>query len=212
MIRRIAVVLGAVTLSAGLVGCGMANQPFTAPVAHGVAGQRRAAVATAARAGAPKKAAASRQSVSRAAAGRLVVPGTGLAIGATWGTLPAPAGATHRPWPAMHAKYQTAAVRCNPVYLHDLDSNTSFDNRPASWQATTISLLNIPWFCVNLAITPALMVAHPPFEQVTSSVGVAEPIYNGFLPRGGRVLPKMGTGYLYWPYPRVRPLTSVPTH
>ncbi len=194
MIRFMAVVIGAAMLNAVLGGCSLVDHPAGKSVA------------------AAKVATTSKHGQARRSTGLVVVPGTGMGIGATWGTLPVPACATHRPWPIMHAVYCAAPVRHNPVYMHDLDANSKFDDRPASWNAITINVLNIPWFYVNLAITPGLMVVHPPLQVCKSPLRVPQKAYNGMLPCGGHVMPKMVMGRTYWRYPRVRPLTSVPTH
>ena len=194
MRRVMAMVLGAAALNMALAGCSQANHPTGRSV------------------GAAKAAKASHLAQARRHTGLLVVPGTGMGIGADWGTLSVPAGSAHRPWPVMHAVYLTAPLRHNPVYMHDLDSSSQLYAQPASWRAVTMSLLNIPWFYVNLAITPALMVVHPPLQVRKSSLQVPQQVYKGMLPSGGPVVPKMVLGRIYWRYPRVRPLTSVPAH
>ncbi len=189
-----AMVVGAAALNTVLVGCSLANHPTGRSV------------------DATKVVKTSRPAEARGCPGLLVVPGTGMGIGAHWGTLSLPACAGRRPWPVMHAVYLTAPVRHNPVYMHDLDSNSTLYAQPASWRAVTLSLLDIPWFYMNLAITPALMVVHPPLQVRISSRRVRQQVYNGKLPCGGPVVPKMVLGRIYWRYPRVRALTSVPTH
>ncbi|NNM87101.1 MAG: hypothetical protein HKL95_01120 [Phycisphaerae bacterium] len=187
-------IVGIAALNTVLVGCSLANHPTGRSVE------------------ATKVAKTSRPAQARGGTGLLVVPGTNMGIGAHWGTLSVPAVAGRRPWPVMRAIYLTAPVRHNPVYMHDLDLGSKLYEQPASWHAVMASVLNIPWFYMNLAITPALMVVHPPLQVRKSPIRVREQVYNGKLPCGGPVVPKMVLGRIYWRYPRVQALTSVPTH
>jgi hypothetical protein len=133
----------------------------------------------------------------------IMVPGTGMAIGANWGRMEPLLATAHRPWPAMQALYDAGVIKHNPVYLRDLDARQDFRGKNPSFGQEARGLSNIPWFYANLAITPVLMCIHPPLAEVCSVPGAVSPIYQGYLPLHGAVASVPAPGRIDWPYPVV---------
>lgn len=118
-------------------------------------------------------------------AAALRVPGTGMVVGRNWGTLPPVRVRNARSWQPMQAVFLSGRVRHNPVYMKDLDHNARFSGNAcgfwASSQRELVGVADIPWFYVNLAVCPIMMLERPPFTMETSAAANYRPIYHGQL-------------------------------
>ena len=116
-------------------------------------------------------------------AAALTAPGTGMVVGRQWGTLPPVTVRNARPWQPMDAVFLGGAVRHNPVYMKDLDHDARFSGNAVAFCVTSrqelIGLADIPWFYINLAICPIMMLERPPLMMETSAAADSRPIYNG---------------------------------
>ncbi len=116
-------------------------------------------------------------------AAELTVPGTGMVVGRDWGTLPPVTVHNAHQWQPIHAVFLDTAVRHNPVYMKDLDHNAKFSGNASTFCVTSrqelIGLADIPWFYINLAVCPIMMLERPPFVMETSAAADYRPIYNG---------------------------------
>ncbi len=115
----------------------------------------------------------------------MVVPGTSYTVSRNWGTLPPVTVHNARNWPMMQASYLSGNVRHNPVYLKDIDHNAEYSGSaltPCSVAERELTgIADIPWFYINLAISPIMMLQRPPLSSEVSSSSNIPPIYNGRL-------------------------------
>ncbi len=118
-------------------------------------------------------------------AAELTVPGTDMVVGRHWGTLPPVTVRNARSWQPMQAVFLQGEVRHNPVYMKDLDHDARFSGNASGFCANSrrelIGVADIPWFYVNLAVCPIMMLARPPFMMETSAPSDYRPIYYGQL-------------------------------
>ncbi len=133
----------------------------------------------------------------------IAVPETGMVIGASWGRMEPLREATHRSWNKMRVTYVNDAVKHNPVYMRDLDAGSHFAEGRAAVKQDVVSPVEIPWFYLNLTVTPVLMCIQPPLATVCTVPRGISPIYKGYLPPHGAIAPAATSGPFHWPYPVV---------
>jgi hypothetical protein len=136
------------------------------------------------------------------AAKPMSVPGTSMVLEPDWGVPTQQYTAAVRPLPVMNVTYVNGTVAHNPIYMHDLDEPLEYRDRPPTFGEEMVGLANIPWFYVNLGITPVLMCFELPLKQVYSSGVAPEGVYNGNLPATEYPAVAPEKGQLSWPQPK----------
>jgi hypothetical protein len=143
-------------------------------------------------------------------AGRTPVPDTGWAIDHSWGQGLVLQDAPHRAWPDTQGHYVTGDVKHNPTYFFNVQPYLNMQQNNGSTQGDWISnLVEVPWFYLNAAALPVLMVLEPPLAQRTSDRVSQDPNFLGHLPEAGVVVPTPVPGELRWTYPFLNPDGSV---
>ncbi|HVX86832.1 MAG TPA: hypothetical protein VH253_18765 [Phycisphaerae bacterium] len=134
--------------------------------------------------------------------GSIPVAGTGWRVQFWWGENLPMANYPHRDWPVSTTTYQAAQVKHNPTYYWYFQDFVPGANRNVGTFAGDYysDLYEVPWFYVNTAILPVLMVIQEPFTQVTTERLGADPIYFGYLPPGP-IVPSPPPGEIKWEYP-----------
>jgi len=136
------------------------------------------------------------------------VPDTGMVIEPDWGQPEGLNTTAARPWPAMNVTYVNGTVTHNPTYMHDLDEPLEYRDRPPTFTEEMIGFANVPWFYVNLGITPILMCFQPPLMQVYSTGVAPESIYSGYLPAPGYSAPVPEKGQVSQPQSSINASTD----
>jgi hypothetical protein len=112
----------------------------------------------------------------------------------------------HRPWAEVTATYQDGTVRHNPVYYYNIQEHLPVPQNSGTTNGDIISsFYEIPWFYLNTAALPVLMVLEPPLAQRTTAHESADPNFRGHLPETGAVVPVPAPGSLHWEYPFLNP-------
>ncbi|MGN6367569.1 MAG: hypothetical protein ACTHN5_04845 [Phycisphaerae bacterium] len=133
--------------------------------------------------------------------GSAPVPGTPWHVDFDWGEIGPLAGVEHRAWPEDGTSYVAADVKHDPVYYFSILPQVGHVNN-GSWQGNAWSgIVEIPWFYLNTAALPVLMVLDPPLQQRTTERLSQNPVYLGYLPAGGEVVPAPTEGRIEWRYP-----------
>ncbi|HUO09544.1 MAG TPA: hypothetical protein VM008_14640 [Phycisphaerae bacterium] len=133
--------------------------------------------------------------------GSTPVPGTPWSIGHYWGEIAPLDNYPHRAWPDEQVTYVDPLVKHNPVYFYDLQKQlpiTQNDGTYAGDLGTTA--IEFPWFYVNTVALPVLMVLEPPLAQRTTERLSQNPVYLGFLPSSGAIIPSPQPGVIEWKY------------
>jgi hypothetical protein len=139
---------------------------------------------------------------STPAAGSTAVPNIGLTLGNSWGEVLPLDNAAHRAWPEMSTSYVAADVKHNPVYYFNIQDHLPALANNSGWVGSwTSNALEVPWFYANTAALPLLMVLEPPFAQRTTDRLGNDPLYFGYLPKGGDIIPSPTPGTIKWDYP-----------
>jgi len=133
----------------------------------------------------------------------IAVPDTGMVIEPDWGRPEGLNTTAERQWPEMDVTYVNGTVAHNPIYMHDLDEPLEYRDRPPTLTEQMVGLADIPWFYVNLGITPVLMCIQLPLMQVYSTGAAPESIYSGYLPANGYPAPAPQPGQLSQPQPKM---------
>ena len=137
--------------------------------------------------------------------GSTPVPGTGWAIDDSWGQVLPLENYAHRAWPDEQTTYKAAVVKHKPVYYFDIENEIPIKTK-GDWVGNGAgAAIEIPWFYANTALLPVLMVLEPPLLQRTTERLGKDPIYHGYLPEGGDIIPSPTPGEIKWDYPFLRP-------
>lgn len=133
--------------------------------------------------------------------GATPMPGGDFLVDHAWGqglTLPE---YPHRDWPATTALYETPHATHNPLFFTNVQEQLPVPQNDGTYRANVKSaFIEIPWFYVNSAVLPLLMVLECPMAKRHTDVITPDPIYNGYLP-AGPIVPAPTTGALRWEYP-----------
>ncbi|HVS70684.1 MAG TPA: hypothetical protein VHQ47_05455 [Phycisphaerae bacterium] len=134
--------------------------------------------------------------------GSVPVAGTGWRVQFWWGENLPMESYPHRNWPESQTTYQAAQVKHDPTYYWYFQDFVPGANKNVGTFAGDYysDLYEVPWFYVNTAILPALMVIQEPFSQVRTERLGADPIYLGYLPPGP-IVPSPPPGEITWEYP-----------
>ncbi len=111
----------------------------------------------------------------------------------------------HRAWPDEQTTYKAAVVKHKPVYFFDIENEIPIKTKGDSVGNWAGAAIEIPWFYANAALLPVLMVLEPPLVQRTTERLGQDPIYFGYLPEGGDIIPSPTPGVIKWDYPFLRP-------
>jgi hypothetical protein len=142
--------------------------------------------------------------------GQTPVPGTGWAIDHSWGQGLVLTDAPHRAWPETKGIYESGRVKHNPAYYYNLQPYLDVTQPNGSYSGDWLSnLYEVPWFYLNTAALPVLMILEPPLAQRTTDRVSQDPNYLGHLPEAGAVVPTPVPGELRWEYPFLNPDGSV---
>jgi hypothetical protein len=142
--------------------------------------------------------------------GRTPVPDTGWAIDHSWGQGLVLQDYAHRAWPDTRGTYVSGAVKHNPAYYYNLQPYLDVTQPNGSWGGDWVSnLYEIPWFYLNTAALPVLMILEPPLAQRTTDRVSQDPNFLGHLPETGAIVPTPVPGVLRWEYPFLNPDGSV---
>jgi hypothetical protein len=137
------------------------------------------------------------------------VPGTPWSVDFSWGQGIQLQDYPHRPWPDTTTGYQVANVKHNPVYYFNVGEVLPQARSAGTLRGDFVSdLYEIPWFYLQTAALPVLMVLEPPLAQRTSDRSSTDPLYRGYLP-GGPVVPAPIPGVMQWDYPFLNPDGSI---
>jgi hypothetical protein len=142
--------------------------------------------------------------------GSIPVTGTPWTLDYSWGQVPVLTDSPHRAWPQSETTYQVANVKHDPIYFFNLQDQLPMRQVNGGWAGDWVSnAVEVPWFYLNTAALPVLMVLEPPFAQRTSDRSGIDPNYHGHLPESGETVPTPTTGILRWDYPFLNPDGSV---
>lgn len=142
--------------------------------------------------------------------GATQVPGTAWSVDHSWGQGLVLQESAHRAWPESTGYYESGAIKHNPTYYYHLQPTLNMQQPDGSFRGDWVSnLVEIPWFYLNTAALPVLMILEPPLAQRTTDRLPQDPNYNGHLPAGGTVVPTPAPGDLRWTYPFLNPDGSV---
>jgi hypothetical protein len=133
--------------------------------------------------------------------GSTAVPNISLTLSHSWGEVLPLKNYPHRDWPQTQTTYVAADVKHNPVYYFDIQDQTPIANNGSWVDSWTSNALEVPWFYLNTLALPVLMVLEPPFEQRTTERLGSDPLYFGYLPQGGAIIPSPTPGIIKWEYP-----------
>ncbi len=141
--------------------------------------------------------------------GSTPVPGTGWSIDHSWGQVMPLNNYPHRAWPETKGTYENGDVKNNPVYYYTIQDHLNVPQNDGSVKADwTSEVYEVPWWYVNTAILPVLMVLEPPLAQRSTRLPSADPNYNGHL-ADGPIVPTPAPGELKWEYPFLLPDGSI---
>jgi hypothetical protein len=117
----------------------------------------------------------------------------------------------HRAWPDTTAHYEVATVKHNPVYYYNVQPLLNVEqNNGTTWGDWVSNVYEIPWFYLNTAALPVLMVLEPPLAQRTTERTGGDPNFHGHLPEQGIVVPTPAPGQLQWEYPKLKEHYGLP--
>jgi hypothetical protein len=139
------------------------------------------------------------------ATGSTPIPGGDWAVDHSWGQNLTLTNYPHRNWAPTTAVYQTATIAHNPTYYFNLQEHLPVKQNDGTLRGDLRSTsYEIPWFYLNTAALPILMVLEPPLAQRTTAVPERNPDFMGHLPEGPTV-PSPIPGVLKWEYPFLNP-------
>jgi hypothetical protein len=133
--------------------------------------------------------------------GSAQVPGTPWAIDFDWGEIAPLENVPHRAWPDDQTTYVQADVKHNPVYYFSLATVLGVKNDGSYVSEGQQGLIDFPWFYLNTAALPVLMILEPPLQQRTTEYLAQNPVYLGHQPAGGDIVPSPPPGRIEWRYP-----------
>lgn len=111
----------------------------------------------------------------------------------------------HRAWPESQATYQAAQVKHNPTYYFFFQDFVPSSNNTGTYVGDWRSnFYEIPWFYANTVALPVLMVLQGPFAQVRTERLGQNPVFLGYLPPAGNIVPAPVPGIIHWDYPFLR--------
>ena len=112
----------------------------------------------------------------------------------------------HRPWPDSTAYYADGDIKNNPLYYFNFQEHVAMQQNSGTYAAdVATTLIEVPWFFLNTAALPVLMVLEPPLAQRTTQRPSADPNFRGHLPADGPVVPSPAPGQLRWQYRFLNP-------
>lgn len=121
------------------------------------------------------------------AVGYTPIEGSPWVIEHSWGeTLPL-ADYNHRAWPDTKTTYVLGGVKGNPTYAMDLPNMPRRKSDACNDAVTTV--VAVPWFYCNTFLLPVLMCFECPLKPTTTSVLGQDPLYLGYLPATGAIVP-----------------------
>jgi hypothetical protein len=135
------------------------------------------------------------------AVGSTAVPNIGLTLDHSWGEVLPLENYPHRAWPDTQTTYVPGTTKHNPVYYYNIQDHLPITNNGGWVGNWTSNALEVPWFYINTLALPVLMVLEPPFEQRTTERLGNDPLYFGYLPKGGAIIPSPTPGTIKWEYP-----------
>ena len=134
--------------------------------------------------------------------GSAAVPGTPWSVDFDWGEIAPLDNYPHRAWPDDQTTYVQADVKHNPVYYFNIQPHLPVKQNDGSYQGEAVSgIIEFPWFYVNTAALPVLMILDPPLAQRTTERLSENPVYLGHLPTSGDIVPSPPPGVIEWRYP-----------
>ena len=134
--------------------------------------------------------------------GSTAVPGTSWTLDHYWGEIAPLESAPHRAWPDDQTTYVQADVKHNPLYYFSIQPHLPVKQNDGSYKGDAVSgIIEFPWFYVNTAALPVLMILDPPLQQRTTERLSESSVYLGHLPAGGEVVPSPTPGIIQWRYP-----------
>jgi len=134
--------------------------------------------------------------------GSTPMPGGDWSVDFSWGQGVVLQDYPHRPWAEVTATYEEGTVRHNPVYYYNIQEHLPVPQNTGTTKGDIISsAYEIPWFYLNTAVLPVLMVLEPPLAQRTTAHPSGDPNFRGHLPETGTVVPVPAPGSLHWEYP-----------
>lgn len=137
--------------------------------------------------------------------GGMAVAGTPWVAEYSWGEGLPMQSYPHRDWGVSTGTYHAQQVKHNPTYYFFFQDFVPGTGHNTGTYAGNIvaDLYEVPWFYVNTAILPALMVIQEPFAQVRTERLGQDPRFLGYLP-GGPIAPSAEPGLVTWDYPFLR--------
>ncbi len=133
--------------------------------------------------------------------GSTPLPGGDWAVDHSWGQGLTLNDFPHRDWPQSTATYQTINAKHDPLYFFNLQEHLPVKQNDGSTRGNIRSVTyEVPWFYINTAALPVLMVLEPPLAQRSTSSPTQDPNYNGHLP-DGKTVPAPFPGVLKWELP-----------
>jgi len=122
------------------------------------------------------------------------VAGTGMAVDHSWGEVLPLADYNHRPWPDTQTNYLTSGVQGNPTYYVNGADAAGYGAKQGPGYAAGAAVIEVPWFYLNTAALPVLMVLQCPWSQTSPQRLGQDANYFGYLPATGAVIPAPTTG------------------
>ncbi|HEY4330352.1 MAG TPA: hypothetical protein VGN88_11495 [Phycisphaerae bacterium] len=139
-------------------------------------------------------------------AGTTATPSGDWSIDNSWGQGLVLDEAVHRAWPQTTAEYKSDPIKHNPLYYFNLQDHTNLPkNNGSPKNDVKTTFIEVPWFFVNTAALPWLMLFEQPLQQRITDREVADPTFHGHLPAGGPTVPTPFPGALKWDYPFLNP-------
>jgi hypothetical protein len=127
------------------------------------------------------------------AAGYTSVPGTPWVIEHAWGESLPLADYNHRAWTDTKTEYVRGGVAGNPTYVVPLPDNLTVPQCEVGSDVVRATV-GTPWFYCNTVLMPVMMCFKCPWSQETTARLGLDPLYFGYLPPTGAVVPSPQPG------------------
>ncbi len=146
------------------------------------------------------------------AVGSTPVPGIALSIDHSWGEVRPLENYPHRAWPDTSTSYMAAVVKHKPIYYFNAQDHLPLKYN-GGWAGGWLSnVIEIPWFYIQTAVLPISAILEPPLLQRTTERLGEDPVYHGYQPIGGEIIPSPTPGVIGWEYPFLKADTTNPSY
>ena len=135
------------------------------------------------------------------ATGTTVVPGLPWTIDHSWGECLPLKDYNHRDWSDTKTTYMTAEVKGNPTLYDNPVPFAAPKVKTEAQRDAVKTVIDVPWFYCNTLATPVLVFWQSPWAQVTNSRLGSDPLYFGYLPKTGAIVPSPKPGEFIFEYP-----------